>query len=603
MLDNLFLQILNMSYTASIVILVVLGARLLLKIAPKIFSYALWSVVLFRLICPFSFESMFSLLPAITYPISQEIVYADIPAIDTGISAINQIVNSSLPAATPYASVNPLQILVFIGSVIWILGIAILLIYSMISLVKLRKRLRQAVHEKDNIYIAEQLNTPFVMGIFHPKIYLPAALAEQEKQYILLHEQTHIRRLDHVVKILSFFVLCLHWFNPLVWVAFFASGRDMEMSCDETVIKQLGKDMKKGYSASLLSLSTGRRILGGTPLAFGEGDTRDRIKNVLNYKKPTFWVVLVSVAAVLCVAVGLMTNPKDEEISFGGINADILEIDKENQTMTVKGIDENSIIGDWCILTWENDPFITVATNSKPMRLSLNDFSVGDHVVLVIGEVQESYPTRAKAETIQLQPKENEIRTYSAENLWNARTQYVGNNSAVGKLIGLLLVPEGLKYDHFKLHTSKQPYGIEIVYSVPTQTLEKYNTANSPIADTFRKNALLLLALVDNAESIRAVLADGNREVGFNNGREWADYTVGKDVRDYSKSPEKLQELIDFTYDITTATAEYFAPGDGVSGKGIFQGLFRELCVKAIDGGSYRIVSVGTGGGTQEFAK
>ncbi len=309
MLEKIFLQILNMSFTASYVIIFVLVARLLLKKSPKILSYALWAVVLFRLIFPFSFESVFSLLPVKTNPIPQDIIYAAIPTIDTGISAINQAVNSSLPAATPAASVNPLQIWIFIGTTVWLLGIAVLLIYSIISLIKLQKRLKNAVHEKDNIYLAKHLNTPFVIGIIRPKIYLPTALTNEEKRYILLHEKLHIRRYDHVVKILSFFALCLHWFNPLVWIAFFISGKDMEMSCDEAVIKKLGSDVKKDYSNSLLTLTTGRSIIGGTPLAFGEGDTRGRIKNVLNYKRPTFWVAAAGMILAVVTVVGLLVNP------------------------------------------------------------------------------------------------------------------------------------------------------------------------------------------------------------------------------------------------------------------------------------------------------
>lgn len=310
MVDKIFLQILNMSFTASFVIIFVLIARLLLKKSPKVLSYALWGVVLFRLVFPFSFESVFSLLPVKTNPISQDIVYAPIPTIDTGISAINHAVNSSLPAAMPHASVNPLQIWVFIGTLVWLLGIAILLVYSILSLMKLQKRLKNAVHERDNIYLAEHLETSFVMGIIRPKIYLPASLTKKEKGYILLHEEMHIKRFDHIVKIFSFFVLCLHWFNPLVWAAFFISGKDMEMSCDEAVIKQLGSNVKKEYSTSLLTLATGRRIIGGTPLAFGEGDTKGRIKNVLNYKKPAFWVVALSLIIVVVLGIGLATNQK-----------------------------------------------------------------------------------------------------------------------------------------------------------------------------------------------------------------------------------------------------------------------------------------------------
>lgn len=310
MFEKLFLQILNMSFTASFVILAVIVARLLLKKAPRVISYALWAVVLFRLICPFSFESAISLLPIHTNPIPQEITYQQTPQINTGIPIVNDSVNAVLPAATPDASINPLQGWLAIGTFLWLCGIAVLAIYSTASLLLLKRKLRSAIWENENVYFAEGLASPFVMGLFRPKIYLPASLTDNEKRYILLHEQTHIKRLDHVVKILGFAVLCLHWFNPLVWIAFFLCGKDMEMSCDEAVIKRLGSEIKKEYSSSLLALATGRRIVGGSPLAFGEGDTKSRIKNVLNYKKPAFWVIAVAIIAVMAVGIGLAVNPK-----------------------------------------------------------------------------------------------------------------------------------------------------------------------------------------------------------------------------------------------------------------------------------------------------
>jgi len=325
MLDSLFLQILNMSLTASIVILFVLGGRFLLKKAPKIFSYALWSVVLFRLVCPFSFESLVSLLPSNPAPISDKILYTLAPQINTGVEIIDNAVNATLPVPAFGASVNPMQIWTFIGEIVWLTGIAVLLLYSVISLIRLQNRLKNAVHEKENVYLAEQLDTPFVLGIIRPKIYLPAALSPEEKQYILLHEQIHIRRFDHVVKVLSFLVLCAHWFNPLVWVAFFLCGKDMEMSCDEAVIKRLGNDVKKDYSSSLLALATGRRFISGIPLAFGEGDTRGRIKNVLNFKKPGFWVIVITMILVTALCVGLMTNPKSST-TFNGSSYRVEEI-------------------------------------------------------------------------------------------------------------------------------------------------------------------------------------------------------------------------------------------------------------------------------------
>ncbi len=233
------------------------------------------------------------------------------PKTDTGIGVINDSFNAILPAAAPQTSANPLQILIVIFSHIWLLGIAAMLVYSLIVLFRLKKELKNATLYQDNIFISPRIDTAFVMGIFCPKIYLPSNLNATERSYILLHEQTHIRRFDHIFKLISFLALCLHWFNPFVWAAFFLSGRDMEMSCDEAVIRRLGNDVKKDYSASLLTLAKGRRIVSGTPLAFGEGDTKGRIKNVLNYRKPGFWAVLVSVLAVVFVVIGLTTSPKD----------------------------------------------------------------------------------------------------------------------------------------------------------------------------------------------------------------------------------------------------------------------------------------------------
>jgi len=311
--EDLFLSVLNMSLTASYAILFVLAARLLLKKAPKIFSYALWSVVLFRLICPFSFESLFSLLFINANPIPGNIMYFEVPQINTGISLVDNAANPILSTQTAMqgASVNPMQIWAFTGSMIWLAGIAVLLIYSLVSLLRLRSKLVGAVKLRDNIYLADHITSPFVMGVIHPKIYLPSTLSEREQDYIILHEQTHIRRFDHIIKIVAFLVLTVHWFNPLVWLAFILCVKDMEMSCDESVIKHMDTDIRKEYSASLLSLATGRKIAAGIPLAFGEGDTKSRIKNVLNYKKPAFWIIIAALVVVLAVCVGLATNPRN----------------------------------------------------------------------------------------------------------------------------------------------------------------------------------------------------------------------------------------------------------------------------------------------------
>ncbi len=310
-MSELFLTVLNMSLTASYVILFVIFIRMLLKKAPKVISYALWSVVAFRLIIPFSFESMFSLMPRSTnaIPIPYDIINQQSPQINSGIEVVDSVISKSLPAPTIGAKANPLQIYVEIGAYIWVLGIIVLLVYSLISILALKRQLKSAELIEKNTFEAKNLKTPFVLGFIRPIIYLPAGLNAIERSYILLHEKTHIHRKDHIMKVLAFLILSTHWFNPLVWIAFVLMGTDVELSCDEQVLKEMNEDIRKPYANSLLSLATGRHILNGSPLAFGEGNVKRRIKNVLNYKKPKFLVIVLSVMIAILAGVGILANP------------------------------------------------------------------------------------------------------------------------------------------------------------------------------------------------------------------------------------------------------------------------------------------------------
>ena len=309
---RLFPMVVNMSLTGGIMILVVLLFRLALRRAPKVFSYALWSVVLFRLLCSVSFSWAFSLLSLVDPPTRQTtILSSSVEYVAPDRAETVPIPDEPAPvtgeqAAPPARSGAPAVEEVL--TVIWMAGGTALAAYSLISLFRLRRRLAESVPLRDNIYEADHIDTPFVLGIFRPKIYLPSTLSEGERQYIILHEQCHIRRRDHIVKVLAFAAVCVHWFNPLVWVAFLLSGKDMEMSCDEAVVKRFGEGIRADYSASLLSLATGRRIV-GAPLAFGEGDTKARILNLLHWKKPRLWLSLAAAAACVAVIVACGTNP------------------------------------------------------------------------------------------------------------------------------------------------------------------------------------------------------------------------------------------------------------------------------------------------------
>lgn len=309
-MGGLFLSVLNMSLTASYVILFVIFVRLLLKRAPKFISYALWSVVAIRLVLPFSFESVFSFFPwsMSTAPFPGGVLGEQSLPLQSGVEVPDTFVRNvfSSPAGT---SMHPWQLFLGIGAYIWVAGIIAWLGYSLVSILGLKSQLKNSLLLEQNIYKANNLKTPFVLGFISPKIYLPTGLSDEDRAYILLHEQTHISRKDPVIKLAAFLILTLHWFNPLVWIAFRLMETDMELSCDERVLKELGKDVKKPYAASLLSLATGRHILSGGPIAFGEGNVKRRIKNVLGYKKPRLWVIVVSGIAALVVGIGLMANP------------------------------------------------------------------------------------------------------------------------------------------------------------------------------------------------------------------------------------------------------------------------------------------------------
>ena len=324
MFDRLYMGVLDMSKTAAMVIAVVLLVRLLLKKAPKVFSYALWAVVLFRLLCPISFETPVSIVPQLPdtstgYNLADE----SIDLAGAGMAAyqaVGDLLNGGLgvqhipttevteDGMTRYVMADWWSVWILFGKYVWAAGMAVMLLYSAFSYRRIKKQTEIAVPIRDNIWIADEIQSPFVIGFLRPSIYLPGNLGEKEQEYIILHEQHHIRRFDHIFKALAFLALTIHWFNPLVWLAFGLASKDMEMSCDEAVIRKLGGKVRADYSASLLTLATGRRIIAGTPLAFGEGDTKGRIKNLAKWKMPAVWVLILAMVVCLILGVCLLTD-------------------------------------------------------------------------------------------------------------------------------------------------------------------------------------------------------------------------------------------------------------------------------------------------------
>lgn len=366
-MSRVFLTVLNMSLTASYAALTVIAARFFLNKAPKIFSYALWIVVLFRLLCPFTLESHISLIPSYTDSIPENIGFEN-PAADTGDSIIDNTVNNttqiSLPPANPSTNVKPMDVITEIGAYVWIAGIIILSIYGAASCFKLKTKLTTATLVDNNIFETDQISTPFVLGIIRPKIFIPVNISENELDYIVKHEQTHIKRYDYIIKLIAFTSLMIHWFNPLMWISYFLMSKDMEMSCDESVMKGTNEDIRINYSNTLLSLSVKQsRLL--VPLAFGESNVKSRIKNILNYKKPSFWIFAAAAVIVLSIVTALGTNPTSVEEYQFPVKADEIEKVLAEQKIDWYIKDHVDVDESRIIFTLTNDDNITFGIDSQ----------------------------------------------------------------------------------------------------------------------------------------------------------------------------------------------------------------------------------------------
>ena len=316
----IFLKLLNLSISASWLVLVVLVLRLVLKRAPKWVDVLLWGMVALRLMLPFSIESALSLIPS-AETLSPEVVQFDpAPTITSGVELIDNAVNPSLSesfAAAPLASVNPLYVWTYLAGWVWLIGLAAMLLYALVSYLRLRRRVSASIPLRENIYVCDEVPSPFILGILRPRIYLPSALDEAQRGSVLSHERAHLARRDHWWKPLGFALLAVYWFNPLLWLAYTLLCRDIELACDERVLRGMDAGQVKDYSSALLACSVPRRMLAACPLAFGEVGVGARVKNALRYKKPAFWVVAASVAVCVVVAVCFLTNPRTDTDAAG----------------------------------------------------------------------------------------------------------------------------------------------------------------------------------------------------------------------------------------------------------------------------------------------
>ncbi len=305
-----FLELVNISITAGWAVLAVIAVRLVFRKAPKWLTCALWSIVALRLVLPFSIESIFSLIPS-TQTVNPSAFYNDSFEINTGFSAVDSAVTDIYNSADISAGAG--VEIAGIAALVWMIGAVIMAGYAFISFLRLKLKLRTATKKEGNIYQSESVSSPFVLGLVRPKIYLPYKMNEADVPLVIAHEKTHIKRLDHIIKPLGFLLLSVHWFNPLMWAAYILLCRDIESACDEKVIRDLGEDCRRSYSTALLNASISRRSVAACPLAFGEVGVKERIKGVMNYKKPAFWVVIAAVAVCIITAVCFLTNPKGSE--------------------------------------------------------------------------------------------------------------------------------------------------------------------------------------------------------------------------------------------------------------------------------------------------
>ncbi len=399
-MSEVFLKVLNMSIAASWLILAVMLLQFVLKRAPKWIAVLLWGIVALRLAVPFSFESALSLIPSVETFNPHNIQY-ETPAISSGIPAVNNAVNPILGktfAPNPGSSVNPLYVWTFVVSVIWLIGIAAMLLYAAISYVRVHRSVAERVPYEGNIFLCDCVKSPFILGLVRPKIYLPSNMDAMAMEPVIAHEKAHLARRDHWWKPMGFLILAVHWFNPLCWIAYVLLCRDIELACDEKVIQQMDLDGKKQYSTALLKCSTQRRLVTVCPLAFGEVGVKDRIKSVLNYKKPAFWVVVVAVIACGVVTVCFATNPKSgRTFSMPGRNVSDLEpqkiveeiakIENLESGSTLYANTDNFDLQLTSDFDWENDGAIRFfylqdkKTWSAQLRLfaSENQFFVTEH--------------------------------------------------------------------------------------------------------------------------------------------------------------------------------------------------------------------------------
>ena len=554
-MEGIFLQILNMSITAGWVILAVIAGRFFLKRAPRKYTVLLWGLVALRLILPFSIESPTSLVPS-AETIRLSIEYAERPQIQSGIPVLNETVNpviGEMLTPSPESSVNPMQVLTFVGRNLWILGMAVMLVFAFAGFLRLRRKTREAVRLRENIWICDQVETPFVLGNLRPRIYLPSGfvimgsgkapdgshdktrISADGFEAVLAHERAHISRKDPLWKALGFLLLTVYWFHPLVWVAYILFCRDIETACDEKVIRDMNMAGRKSYARALVTCGRQQKVMLVCPLAFGEVGVKERVKGVLNYKKPGFWIVIAAFAVCAVVAVCFATNPvKKEETP----SVRILKVKMEDLKGVVTAVRENGYTASMWLADgmeetkvghmyefqleeylanaeWEACGPEKCLTDEEHLLLSNEKFSLAVYKDLQFACLQmdgqtKSYQIGAKDyETLRemFHPYSEENAAAVSHDYVELYAPYVGDASKVSRIAGALPYPDGYSYNSIKIWSQTEPYGLDVYLNGPfdPNNGERFTEA---LTNAFRTCAEVAFASIGNLGSIRFYAVD-----------------------------------------------------------------------------------------------
>ena len=536
-MSALFLKILNLTINASWLILAVIAARLLLKKAPRWISCLLWGLVAVRLLCPISLESVLSILPSAKV-VPDNIEMVQDPHIDSGVRIIDNAVNPVIEKSfSPDAasSVNPMQVVVFMGSIIWLTGMTVMLLYALISYILLRRKVRASVAMNDRVKECDEVDSPFILGIFRPEIYVPSGINEDTLELVIAHEEAHLKRHDHWWKPFGFVLLAIYWFNPLCWVAYILLCRDIEAACDEKVIKDKDREYMAAYSQALLDCSVNRRIIAACPLAFGETGVKERVKGVLNYKKPAFWVIIVAVIACIVVAICFMTNPA-KRITLP-------------DNPVVFSIHDNP--DGYIEYHWEENGLVYVPY--MPLDPGLAGDCIGydelegefeSYVCKVDGLSETEWICDVSSETVNghtagMIMREINVKKvpegWEPEYKWNIPyTDYVGDAPTVTEIASRLPYPEEYQYDHIEIQSGEEPYGLTVfLKGKPSIDATQFQTAANKAFESIGNLGSITFSVVDSEETVTFLAAEdiitddlGSGAISNESVTDWMDITL-----------------------------------------------------------------------------